>query len=153
MNNSNLLKARKLLIVGAALTTSLLMPYLSRMPLACVRGSDWFWQYMPDSETIGTLAMLHLFSLKAILIFGIIFVTTKFKWGFYAAAGAHFAATIFFYSHFEEAEAVDASIELLAFPFLIAAVSFLCALIGAAAEILISWRNTRNQLRSGNLYV
>ena len=72
-------KQTKILIVIAALIIGFLMPYLSRIPLALINGADWFWKYMPGSESIKILTEFHLFSLKMILVFGIVFIFTKLK--------------------------------------------------------------------------
>ena len=82
MSNTKTPIVKKSLVVIAALIVGFLMPYLSRIPLALIHGADWIWKYMPDSETIKILTEFHLFSLKMVLVFGIVFIFTKLKWGF-----------------------------------------------------------------------
>ena len=129
-------KQSKILIVIAALIVGVLMPYLSRIPLALTHGAGWIWKYMRTSDDFVRWNGFHLFSLIPIVIFGLVYVFGNARWAFYASVCGHYAVTsLIYYSH-GEPPFPDDYVGCVLFPFPIAGASLLCGLIALAAELI-----------------
>ena len=130
-------KQTKILIVIAALIVGVLMPYLSRIPLALTHGAWWIWSYTRTSDGFIGWTGFHLFSLIPILIFGCVYVSGNAKWAFYASVLAHYAVTWrIYYSHGEPPFPDDYFGSVL-FPFPIGGASLLCGLVALVVELLV----------------
>ena len=135
MNNPRTLTIKRSLIVAAALVIGECMPYISRIPLAFVYGTDWIWRHTPDVDNFLRWNGMHLGSLIPIVMFGLLYIFTNMRAAFYASVIGHFAVTsLLSYSH-GKPYGPDDFLGCFVYPFVIAGGSFVCGaatLVGVA---------------------
>ena len=130
---------KKPIVVILILLIGVLMPFLSRMPLAFRLGSAFIWRFVPDAEAFAVVMGLFIVSLIPACLFGMLYLFTRFRWAFFLSAAVHYAFTAFFYYNFLE-NPRDEPLALAFAPFFIAAFSFVGGSLGLLAEWLLTRR-------------
>jgi len=132
---------RKAIFVGIVLLIGFLMPYLSRVPLAFKFGASWIWEFTPDLEAFVALGGVFIVSLFPVALFGMLFILSKFRWGFYVSALTHAVGTAFFYYNIFE-NPRDEPLALAFIPIFLAVIAFVSGSIGFLAELLVKSRKS-----------
>ncbi|HEV7698663.1 MAG TPA: hypothetical protein VGO43_00395 [Pyrinomonadaceae bacterium] len=137
MKNGTSKKPKKILIVTAALVVGMLVPYISRIPLAVIRGNPLIWSYMSTGADVLRWNGIHIISLIPMAIFGLIYIYGKLSWGFYASIVGHFGITSFIYYNFGEKYGLDDFLGCIFFPPMIAFVAGACGAVAFVAELIV----------------
>lgn len=119
------MKMSRIIITAAVLIIGFFMTYLSRIPLAMLRGANWIWKYIPAGDLTAWFLfnLFHIGSLVPLMLFGYFYIRGKLKWTFHLAAIAHFVTTFFLYYNYEARYAEDV-IMFVAYPAFTACVVF-----------------------------
>jgi hypothetical protein len=137
MKNGAAVSPRNIITVVASMLVGMVMPYISRIPLAATYGTQWIWNYISSSGDFWRWNGFHVFSLVPIGIFGLLYIFSGYRYGFYASVVGHFAATSFIYYDFGVHHGPDDFLGCLLFPPMLAVVSFVAGGIALVAETII----------------
>jgi hypothetical protein len=130
-------------IVATALVFGMLVPYMSRIPTAFVRGIPWIWSYMSSMDDVLRWNGFHVISLIPMAIFGLVYIFGSLRWGFYASFVSHLAATSFLYYHQGNPHGPDDFLGCILFPPLLAIASGACGAVAFLAELLLQNRRPK----------
>lgn len=144
MNNVTSTKRKKIIFVLAAMLLGMVMPYLSRIPLAMTYGTPWIWDYISSTDDFLRWNGGQIFSLIPIAAFGALYIFSSLRWGFYASVLGHFAATSFIYHDFGVRHGPDDFLGCLVFPPIFAGASFAVGFVGLVVD-LIAQNKGRNK--------
>ena len=142
MKNRTSATWRKTIVVLMTFVLGMLMPYLSRIPLAFTFGTPWIWNYISSTDDLLRWNGGQIFSLIPIAMFGALYIFSSLRWGFYAAVLGHFAATSFIYHDFGLRHGPDDFLGCLVFPPMFAAASFAAGSIGLVADLIAHRKST-----------
>ncbi len=136
MKNGSSTKWKRLIVVLTALVLGMIMPYLSRLPLAMSYGTPWIWDYISSIDDFFRWNGGQIVSLLPIAAFGALYIFTNFRWSFYASVLGHFAATSFVYHDFGVRHGPDDFLGCLVFPPIFAAASIAVGFAGLVVDLI-----------------
>ncbi len=116
------------------LVIAFFMPYLARIPGMFIHGSEWMWSYIPSPEGFLFLSAFNLIALIPLAVLGFISANRGMNVAFIVTTIVYCVATFFFHSSYDLASDAQAAIGLVVFPFIIAGITLLTALISFFAE-------------------
>ena len=139
LQSSTNVRMKRSIVVISLLLIGVLMPFLSRVPLAAKFGLAWIWRFVPHSEAFAVVMGVFVTSLIPLVLFGVLYVLTRFRWALFLSAAVHYSCTAFFFYDFLE-NPRDEPLALAFAPIFIGLFSFVAGCLGLLAEWLITRR-------------